>query len=108
MTAKKSAAKKTAAPQPKTKASAEQSGASDTTNAPVVALPKGKGTQDAPPPPSNPDPIPRGDGEREPKERGTDTLRLPEDKARWNYGVSTDDTAELLREQREIDAAQQQ
>ena len=102
MTAKKSAAKKTAAAQ-----SAAQSGASDTTNAPVATMPKGKGTQDAPPPPSNPDPIPRGGGEREPKERGTDTLRLPEDKARWNYGVSTDDTATLLKEQREIDASQQ-
>lgn len=103
MATKKSAAKKAT-----TKPQDGEGKASTAANAPIATLPKGKGTQDAPPPPSNPDPIPRGEGEREPKERGTDTLRLPEDKARWNYGVSTDDTSELLREQREIDAANKQ
>lgn len=92
--ATKKAAKKTAAPKtPKEKGAA-----------PIVELPKGTGTQDAPPPPSNPDPIERGSSDREPKERGTDTLRLPEDKARWNYGESTDDIATLHAEQRQIDA----
>lgn len=95
MTTKKSTAKKAAAPKaPKAK---------EKGTAPIVELPKGTGTQDAPPPPSNPDPIERGSGEREPKERGTDTLRLPEDKARWNYGESTD-IATLHAEQRQIDA----
>lgn len=94
MTAKK---KVTKAP----KADADQA-----STAPIVELPKGTGTQDAPPAASNPPPIPRGDGERELKERGTDTLRLPEDKARWAYGVAADDTATLLAEQRQIDADQ--
>jgi hypothetical protein len=105
MATKKSAAKKA----PTTKAAkAENTGASDTSNAPVATLPKGKGTQNDAPPPSNPDPIPRGGGEKEPKERKEDTLRRSDDKARWNYGVSADDTAELLREQRQIDADNKQ
>lgn len=90
----------------KDKAEAAKAGGS-ASNAPIVSLPKGTGTQDDEPPASNPPPLERGAGEREPKERKEDTLRLPEDKARWNYGVSTDDTATLLKEQREIDASLQ-
>jgi hypothetical protein len=87
----------------KDKAAAKAAGST----APIVELPKGTGTQDAPRAASNPPPIPRSE-EKEPKERILeDTLRLPEDKARWNYGESTDDTSTLLREQREIDASQQ-
>lgn len=73
--------------------------------APIATLPAGTGTQNDDPPPSNPAPIERGLGEREPKERQEDTLRLPEDKARWEYG-ETVDTATLLKEQRDIDAQQ--
>lgn len=88
----------------KDKAAAAKEGGTSS-SAPIVTLPSGTGTQDDEPPASNPPPLERGAGEREPKERKEDTLRLPEDKARWNYGVSTNDTAELLREQREIDAS---
>lgn len=96
------ATKTTATKAPKAKAAPQQG------TAPIVELPKGTGTQDDTPPPSNPAPIERGANEREPKERGTDTLRLPEDKARWTYGGDNTSVSELHAEQREIDAANKQ
>lgn len=109
-TAKKTAATtKTAeekAAEKEQRAQERKAATSGESTAPIATLPKGKGTQNDEPPSSNPPPIERGKGDRDAKEpRGEDTLRQNTDKARWNYGVSTDDTAELLREQREIDAA---
>lgn len=72
---------------------------------PQVELPRGTGTQNDVPPPSNPPPIPRGKGPEEKDEATEDTLRLQKDKARWGYGESAD-TATLLEEQRAIDAGQ--
>lgn len=100
MTAKKETTKTAAQ---KAQAQAQTSGHGST---PVAVLPEGTGTQNEPMSASNPPPIERGAGDRDEKEpRGEDTLRLPEDKARWEYGETTD-TATLLKEQRDIDAQQ--
>ena len=70
---------------------------------PVATLPAGTGTQNTAPPASAPPAIERGASEREAKAvNHEDTKRLPEDKARWNFGESTT-TATLLAEQRKID-----
>jgi hypothetical protein len=71
---------------------------------PVATLPKGKGTQNTTPPPSNPAPIPRSEPRDEKDEPTKDTLRLQKDKARWpGYGADKTDTATLLAEQRTIE-----
>lgn len=106
MTAKKETTKtaaQKAREEKKAQAQAQTSGHGST---PIVVLPEGTGTQNEPMSASNPPPIERGAGDRDEKEpRGEDTLRLPEDKARWEYGETTD-TATLLKEQRDIDAQQ--
>lgn len=105
MTAKKDTTKTAAqkAKDAKKEAQAQTGGHGST---PVAVLPEGTGTQNEPMSASNPPAIERGAGDREDKEpRGEDTLRLPEDKARWEYGETTD-TATLLKEQRDIDASQ--
>lgn len=77
---------------------------SKTRTAPTVALPKGKGTQNTPPPASNPAPIPRSEPREEKDEPTKDTLRLQKDKARWpGYGADATDTNTLLTEQRAIE-----
>lgn len=75
-------------------------------SAPVVELPKGKGTQNDTPPASNPAPIPRSTDKEEKDEEVEDTLRLQKDKARWVYGQSDGELSDMLAEQREITNSQ--
>ena len=71
---------------------------------PKAELPQGKGSQNTKPPASNPDPIPRGQGQRPVKKDGTDTIRRQSDKARWpGYGPGADSISTLLNEQRNIE-----
>lgn len=104
MTKAKTAAEKRADAKAAREAKAAEGGS--TSDSPQVTLPKGKGTQDDDPPPSNPAPIERGKGDRAPKEpRGEDVLRQNTDKAVWGYGASNASPKELMDEQAEITEA---